>query len=130
MLRVTRQALSALRARLLDGAGQASTVGEGDVVATDGGRVVVPLSDRGSIRGQLERFAGDAFQEGSDGSLTCAFPGVTHFTVLPDGCVDSGMALHSFEGPADRLIFDHERGEVTVELDTDEGTLSYTFRRP
>jgi hypothetical protein len=40
------------------------------------------------------------------------------------------MPLHGFEGPADRLLFDHERGEVTVELDDDDRTLSYTFRRP
>jgi hypothetical protein len=129
MLRPIRQALSALRARLV-GSRRASTVSEGRVVATDGGRVVVPLSDRTSVRGQLERFAGSAFQESSDGSLACAFPGVTHFTVLPDGRVDTGMPLHSFKGPADRLVFDHERGEITVELDTEEETLSYTFRRP
>ncbi len=101
-----------------------------DTPAVDGDTVVVPLSDGASLRSELDRFAGSAFRERSDGSLACEFPGVTHFTVLPDGRVDSGMPLHSFEGPADRLVFDHERGEVTVELDTGDETLSYTFRRP
>ncbi len=98
--------------------------------ATDGGRVVVPVSDSASVRRELDRFAGNAFQEREDGSLSCDFAGVTHFTVLPDGRVDTGMPLHSFQGPADRLVFDHERGEVTVELDADDRTLAYTFRRP
>ena len=100
-----------------------------DRVYPDGGRVVVPVSDRERVREQLQRFCGDAF-EADDGSLTCDFDGVTRFTVLPDGRVDSGMPLHSFEGPADRLTFDHERGEVTVERDWGDGTTSYTFRRP
>jgi hypothetical protein len=102
----------------------------GAAPTTDGGRVVVPLSDRRSLRAELERFAGEALREGSDGALACEFAGVTNFTVLPDGRVDAGMPLHGFEGPADRLLFDHERGEVTVELDDNDQTLSYTFRRP
>ena len=98
--------------------------------ATDGDRVVVPLSDRASVRSELDRFAGTALLEREDGTLSCDFAGVTHFTVLPDGRVDTGMPLHSFEGPADRLVLDHERGEVTVELDTADRMLAYTFRRP
>jgi len=101
-----------------------------DTPATDSDRVVVPVSDHASLRSELDRFAGGAFREREDGSLTCDFAGVTHFTVLPDGRVDSGMPLHSFQGPADRLVFDHERGEVTVERDTGDETLAYTFRRP
>ncbi len=97
---------------------------------SDTGRVVVPVSDWEALRRQLERFAGEAFAERPDGSLVCDFAGVTHFTVLPDGRVDTGMPLHAFEGPADRFVFDHERGEVTVEIDREEATLSYTFRRP
>jgi len=98
--------------------------------STDGGHVVVPLSDRRSLRAELERFAGEALREGSNGTLACDFAGVTHFTVLPDGRVDAGMPLHGFEGLADRLVFDHERDEVTVESDAGEQTLTYTFRRP
>jgi hypothetical protein len=101
-----------------------------DTPATDGDRVVVPVSDSASLRSELDRFAGSAVRTHSDGTLACDFAGVTHFTVLPDGRVDAGMPLHSFQGPADRLVFDHERGEVTVERDAGDETLTYTFRRP
>jgi len=129
---MTRQVLRVLRGRNLRSGGvrRPTAAGTERRPATDGGRVVVPLSDRASLRGELERFAAGAFEERSDGSLACDFAGVTHFTVLPDGRVDTGMPLHSFGGPADRLVFDHERGEVTVEFDAGEETLAYTFRRP
>jgi bifunctional DNA-binding transcriptional regulator/antitoxin component of YhaV-PrlF toxin-antitoxin module len=97
---------------------------------TDGGRVVVPVSDRDRLRSELERFGGETFVERADGSLACDFAGVTQLTVLPDGRVDAGMPLHAFEGQPDRLVFDHERGEVTIEMDRDEDSVSYTFRRP
>ena len=97
---------------------------------TDGGRVVVPVSDRSRLRSEFERFGGEAFVEREDGTLACDFAGVTHFTVLPDGRVDAGMPLHAFEGQPDRLVFDHERGEVTVEIDREGRPVSYTFRRP
>lgn len=100
------------------------------MTGSDSARVVVSVSDGERLRQELQRFAGEALTERPDGSLVCDFAGVTHFTVLPDGRVDSGMPLHSFDGPADRFVFDHERGEVTVERDADETTLSYTFRRP
>jgi hypothetical protein len=125
------QGFRVLRGRLgSDGVRASRTAGSGRRPATDGGRVVVSLSDRASLRREFERFAAGAFEERSDGTLACDFAGVTHFTVLPDGRVDTGMPLHSFEGPADRLVFDHERGEVTVEFDAGEETLAYTFRRP
>ncbi|MEF8782033.1 MAG: hypothetical protein V5A39_04205 [Haloarculaceae archaeon] len=93
-------------------------------------RVVVPVSDRESLRSELERFAGAAFSERSDGTFVCDFAGIPHFTIRSGGRVDAGMPLHAFEGEADRFLFDHDRGEVTVEADRDGETLSYTFRRP
>jgi len=123
----------ALRA-LVTLAGAAGGPGQppgGDFPAVaDGGRVVVPVADRERLRSELARFAGGALASRADGSLSCEFGGVTHFTVLPDGRIDSGMPRHAFDGPADRLVFDHDRGEVTVETDLEEATLSYTFRRP
>jgi len=100
------------------------------MTVTDGGRVVVPATDRDALREQFRRFGGETFAERADGTLACDFSGVTQFAVLPDGQVDSAMPLHAFEGPADRFVFDHDRGEITVEHDHDDATLTYTFRRP
>jgi hypothetical protein len=96
----------------------------------DGGHAVVALSDRDRLRRELERFGDEAFVRRDDGTLACDFAGVTHFTVLADGRVDAGMPRHAFEGKPDRLVFDHERGEVTVEIDREGRPVSYTFRRP
>lgn len=83
--------------------------------------------DRGALRHALERFAGGrAVTESDDGSLIADFRGTTHVTVRPDGRVETGMPLHEFSGAPDRLVFDHDAGELHVEGDG----VSYTFRRP
>jgi hypothetical protein len=93
---------------------------------TDGGTVVDP-ADTGELRHNLERFAGtDAVSADGDGAVVADFRGVTHVTVHPDGRVETGMPLHEFAGVADRLVFDHDAGELRVERED----TSYTFRRP
>ncbi|KOX94322.1 hypothetical protein [Haloarcula rubripromontorii] len=94
---------------------------------TDGGSSVDP-TDRAAVRDHLERFAGaDAVTEADDGTLRAEFSGRTHVAVAPDGAVDTGMPLHSFDGTPERLVFDHDSGELRAELD-DGGV--YVFRRP
>lgn len=91
--------------------------------------VTLDPTDRAAIRRNLERFAGaDAVSERSDGALVADFRGVTHVTITPDGRVETGMPLHEFAGAPDRLVFDHENGELRAE--TADGDTSYTFRRP
>ena len=92
---------------------------------TDGGTVVDP-TDTDAVRRNLERFAGADRVAERDGALVADFRGVTHVTIHPDGRIETGMPLHEFAGTADRLVFDHDAGELHVER---EGT-SYTFRRP
>ncbi|EMA23741.1 hypothetical protein [Haloarcula argentinensis] len=94
---------------------------------TDGGGGIDP-TDRTAVRGQLERFAGpNAVTEADDGTLRADFGGRTHVTVAPDGAIDTGMPLHSFAGTPERLVFDHDSGELRAELD--DGSI-YVFRRP
>jgi hypothetical protein len=94
---------------------------------TDGGSSVEP-SDRTAVRDHLERFAGaDAVTEANDGTLRADFGNRAHVTVAPDGTVDTGMPLHSFDGTPERLVFDHDSGELRAELD---GGNVYVFRRP
>ena len=98
---------------------------------TDGGTVVDP-ADRVAVRRQLERFAGESAVEATgEGHLRATFGGRTQVTVTADGSVEAEMPLHAFRGPADRLEFDHEGGElrVTHALGPD-GTTTYVFRRP
>jgi len=91
------------------------------------GQSRVDPTDTDAVRQNLERFAGtDAVSEGDDGAVVADFRGVTHVTVHPDGRIETGMPLHEFADVADRLVFDHDAGELHVER---EGT-SYTFRRP
>lgn len=93
----------------------------------DGGTTVDP-TDREAVRRNLERFVGtDAVTERDDGTLVAEFGGVTHVTVYPDGRIDAGMPLHDFSGRADRLVFDHEAGDLHVR---DDDALDYTFRHP
>ncbi|MFU1782326.1 hypothetical protein ACM16X_13170 [Haloarcula japonica] len=94
---------------------------------TDGGSSVDP-TDRPAVRDHLERFAGTGtVTEADDGTLRADFSGRTHVTVAPDGTVETGMPLHSFDGAPERLVFDHDSGELRVELG-DENV--YVFRRP
>ncbi|WP_336337951.1 hypothetical protein [Haloarcula brevis] len=94
---------------------------------TDGGSGVDP-TDRTALRDHLERFAGaDAVTEAADGTLRADFGGRAHVAVTPDGAIDTGMPLHSFDGTPERLVFDHDSGELRVELD---GESVYVFRRP
>lgn len=94
--------------------------------AADGDRV--DPADRGSVRTHLERFAGtESVTEGGDGTLRADFGGRAHVAIAPDGSLDTGMALHSFDGRPETLVFDHENGELRAELD---GETTYTFRRP
>jgi len=94
----------------------------------DGGTAVEP-TDRNALRTHLEQFAGEGrVTERSDGTLVAQFSQSTRFAVDTDGRVESGMPLHGFDGPADRLRFDHERGEIHVSAD--DGAVGYTFRRP
>jgi len=96
--------------------------------ATDGGTAVDP-ADREALRDHLEQFAGaDRVRETEDGTLAAEFGGSTQFSVDPDGRVEGGMPLHGFDGPADRLQFDHDAGEIHVSAG--DGAVSYTFRRP
>ena len=92
---------------------------------TDGGTAVDP-TDTAAVREHLERFAGADSVSERDGAVVAQFRGVTHVTVHPDGRIETGMPLHEFTGDADRLVFDHDAGELHVERD---GT-DYTFRRP
>lgn len=86
----------------------------------------VDPTDTDAVREHLKRFAGaDAVSE-RDGAVVADFRGVTHVTVHADGRVETGMPLHEFAGEADRLVFDHDAGELHVERDGTE----YTFRRP
>ncbi|MBV0901058.1 hypothetical protein [Haloarcula salina] len=94
---------------------------------TDGGSGVDP-TDSTAVRDHLERFAGsDAVTETEDGTLRADFGSRTHVAVAADGTINTGMPLHSFDGTPDRLVFDHDGGELRVELD--DGTV-YVFRRP
>ncbi|MGB9932958.1 hypothetical protein [Haloarcula amylolytica] len=94
---------------------------------TDGGSSVDP-TDRTAVRDHLERFAGpDAVTEADDGTLRADFSGRTHIAVAPDGTIDTGMPLHSFAGTPERLVFDHDSGELRADLD---GESLYVFRRP
>jgi len=94
---------------------------------TPEGTTVDP-SDRETLRTHLERFAGtDNVTESADGSLTARFSTSTYVSVDPTGHVTSGMPLHAFDGPAERLHFDHGDDELHV---TGQGATSYTFRRP
>jgi len=87
----------------------------------------VDPADGEAVRHALERFAGSsAVSERGDGSLVADFRGSTHVTVRPDGTVETGMPLHEFSGVPDRLVFDHDAGDLRVERDG----VSYTFRRP
>jgi hypothetical protein len=90
---------------------------------------VVDRTDRAALAEALEHFA-DAVTERDDGTLVAEFGASAHFAVEPDGSVDAGMALHDFEGPADRLAFDHDGGSIDVEFDADSQSVVYTFRRP
>jgi len=90
-------------------------------------KTTVDPTDTEAVRDHLERFAGaDAVTERSDGAVVADFRGVTHVTIHPDGRVETGMPLHEFAGRADRLVFDHDAGELHVERDDGR----YTFRRP
>jgi hypothetical protein len=91
----------------------------------DGG-TAVDATDTEAVRRNLERFAGADRVSERDDAVVADFRGVTHVTVHPDGRIETGMPLHEFAGTADRLVFDHDAGELHVER---EGT-SYTFRRP
>ncbi|AAV45139.1 unknown [Haloarcula marismortui ATCC 43049] len=94
---------------------------------TDGGSSVDP-TNRTAVRNHLERFAGpSAVTEAEDGALRAEFSGRTHVAVAPDGAIDTGMPLHSFAGTPERLVFNHEDGELRAELD---GESVYVFRRP
>jgi len=92
---------------------------------TDGGTAVDP-TDTDAVRQNLERFAGADRVTERDGAVVADFRGVTHVTVHPDGRIETGMPLHEFAGEADRLVFDHDAGELRVERDGAD----YTFRRP
>jgi len=97
-----------------------------DVPVTDGGTAVDP-TDSEAVGDHLRRFAGEsAVTEHDDGTLVADFRGVTHVTVHPDGRVETGMPLHEFAGRTDRLVFDHDAGELHVRRDDGR----YTFRRP
>jgi hypothetical protein len=94
---------------------------------TKGTGSAVDPTDTEAVRDHLERFAGDeAVTERADGAVVADFRGVTHVTVHPDGRIETGMPLHEFAGRAERLIFDHDAGELHVERDDGR----YTFRRP
>lgn len=87
----------------------------------------VDPTDTDAVRTHLVRFAGEsAVSERADGAVVADFRGVTHVTVHPDGRVETGMPLHEFAGRADRLLFDHDAGELHVEREDGR----YTFRRP
>ncbi|MFC6757764.1 MULTISPECIES: hypothetical protein [Haloarcula] len=99
-----------------------------DEPTADGGETVDP-TDREPLRKHLEQFAGtDRVTETRDGTLFVEFSRSAFFSVDAEGCVDSGMPLHGFDGPADELRFDHDAGEIHVRAD--DATVTYTFRRP
>ncbi|MBX0285014.1 hypothetical protein [Haloarcula salinisoli] len=89
----------------------------------------VDPTDRETLRGHLERFATpDSVTADADGTLTARFSSSTYVSIDPEGHVRTGMPLHAFDGPAERLHFDHGDGELHVA--TAEEAISYTFRRP
>jgi len=91
-------------------------------------RAVDP-DDRERLLTELERFAPDV-TERPDGTLVATFGGTAHFAVEPDGSVDAGMPLHEFDGPAQRLTFDHDEGTIEVSFTAGDDAVVYTFRRP
>jgi len=88
----------------------------------------VDPTDRETLRDALAAFAPTVTERG-DGTFVAEFANA-HFAVEPDGTVDAGMPLHDFDGPAERLVFDHDGGSVDVEFGTGDDALVYTFRRP
>ena len=89
----------------------------------------VEPTDRAALRDHFERFAGrESVTETDDGTLRAEFSRSTFVAVDPDGRISTGMPLHGFEGPADRMVFDHEDGELHVSAGGDD--VAYTFRRP
>jgi hypothetical protein len=93
---------------------------------TPDGTAVDP-ADTGAVKDHLERFAGErTVTEREDGAVVADFRSVTHVTVYPDGRVETGMPLHEFAGRPERLVFDHDAGELHVLRDGER----YTFRRP
>jgi hypothetical protein len=87
----------------------------------------VDPADSVAVRRALEHFAGaELVSERDDGSLVVDFRGTTHVTVYPSGRIETGMPLHEFAGVPERLVFDHDAGELRVERDG----VAYTFRRP
>ncbi|MDS0276242.1 hypothetical protein NDI85_00280 [Halomicroarcula sp. S1AR25-4] len=100
------------------------------IARADGGTTVDP-TDSEAVRSHLERFAGpNRVTERDDGTLTAEFGASTYVSVSPEGRVATGMPLHAFDAPADRLVFDHDAGELHVEGRSDGGQVTYTFRRP
>ncbi|WP_458206784.1 hypothetical protein [Haladaptatus sp. NG-SE-30] len=83
----------------------------------------VPLSDWDAVESHLRRFAGNV--DASDSKLVSRM-GVARFAVTRDGRVTAGMPLHDFDGRADSLIFDHNRGAIRIE----RAGSTYVFRRP
>ena len=89
----------------------------------------VDPTERETLRSHLEQFADEKrVTEAADGSLVAEFNQSARFSVNPTGHVTGGMALHTFEGPADRIRFDHDSGEIHVTAE--KGAVDYTFRRP
>jgi hypothetical protein len=87
----------------------------------------VDPADRDRLEERLAAFAGEAAVDvRPDGTVVASFGGRAEFAVGPDGAVAAGMALHAFEGTAERLRFDHDAGEIHVE----GPEVDYTFRRP
>jgi hypothetical protein len=90
---------------------------------------VLEPGDRDRLETALERFAPDV-TERANGTLVATFGGTAHFAVEPDGTVDAGMPLHDFDGPAQRLTFDHDEGTIEVSFTAGDDAVVYTFRRP
>ncbi|MFB6178816.1 MAG: hypothetical protein ABEI77_03715 [Halorientalis sp.] len=96
----------------------------------DGGPERVALADWGTVVDHLDDFCQGGKFTVEDDCVTCEFPNA-QVVVTRDGTVETGMPLHTFEREGvDALLFDHERGELTVELGAEGDRLGYTFHRP
>lgn len=96
----------------------------------DGGAERVHLAEWETVVDHLDEFClGGEFTENDD-RVICEFPNAK-VAVTRDGTVETGMPLHAFERDGvDTLLFDHERGELTVRSNGDDTRLEYTFHRP
>ncbi|MFD1585569.1 hypothetical protein ACFR9U_01135 [Halorientalis brevis] len=102
----------------------------GGTCLPDGGADQVQLAEWETVVDHLDEFCQGGKFTVTDDRVICEFPNAK-VVVTRDGTVETGMPLHAFERDGvETLLFDHDRGELTVAIDGDGGRLRYTFHRP